>query len=731
MIGLVSKIKISLIVTLALTLVAASIVSLMIVPIVHSYSVTTPNVSAPDFTMTDLNGGTHDFRSYISGNVTVLEFMWVYVTNTTEICPYCKAETGALDTINSIYGKDITLVAVDANFNDWSSGNSTIVSYDNGTLTTLPNGTVTYTTMEDANGVVNGTGWSLYGDSTGITGSGVFPQIFIINSTGYVVYADVSDGTIPLPNPPLPASLLEQQLDSLMWDLNVYSTYGSCSPGTGDNFYPDGSSVTCTVTSPADVGWTGYICTSWTGTGSATSGTNSYGQSNSTTFTITENSTITWNWGSSYPDVDNVTAWQMMTNGSFPNLVFLDVRMANEGDFFSDGVAGYDEGHIYNAILMPWDANISLGWDPTTSPLVVNITQLAPYKNNPIIVYCHSAHRSSPAAAFLVTQGFTKVYNFLGDPAAWTGIFAQAGMQGWKLAGLPYVNASAYMFVQGEDDRIYYQGLNGTDWGLQGWNVLPGSTVASPAAAMLWGNVTNGNDTMFVAVQGSDGSSIWYGSMSLNVNSSNYNTFNGWTQLTGATPSAPTLASNGTVLSLVVRGEDNRIYYRSYIGGSWGSWFVVPTGATVDSPAAAFLNGSLYIVVRGMDGSSLWATTMALNGTVISTWQQLPGATNARPALASLQDLDELYLAVKGMDNRIYYIIYSGSTNSWGSWSALPTGATDTGPAVTVAGNEIYTIVQGMDGSSLWLGYSDGGTNTFSGWISPNGATPSPPTLAG
>jgi len=236
---------------------------------------------------------------------------------------------------------------------------------------------------------------------------------------------------------------------------------------------------------------------------------------------------------------------------------------------------------------------------------------------------------------------------------------------------------------------------------------------------------------MFVAVQGSDGSSIWYGSMSLNVNSSNYNTFNGWTQLTGATPSAPTLASNGTVLSLVVRGEDNRIYYRSYIGGSWGSWFVVPTGATVDSPAAAFLNGSLYIVVRGMDGSSLWATTMALNGTVISTWQQLPGATNARPALASLQDLDELYLAVKGMDNRIYYIIYSGSTNSWGSWSALPTGATDTGPAVTVAGNEIYTIVQGMDGSSLWLGYSDGGTNTFSGWISPNGATPSPPTLAG
>jgi hypothetical protein len=248
---------------------------------------------------------------------------------------------------------------------------------------------------------------------------------------------------------------------------------------------------------------------------------------------------------------------------------------------------------------------------------------------------------------------------------------------------------------------------------------------------MLSGNVTNGNDTMHVVVRGSDGSSLWYGYIPMNVNSSKYNTFSGWTELTGATPSAPTLAANGTVLCLVVRGEDNRIYYRSYISGSWGSWYVVPTGSTPDSPAAAILDGNLHIVVRGMDNSSLWATTMALNGTVVSGWQQLPGATNARPAMASSQVLDELYLAVKGMDNRIYYTIYNGSKSSWGSWSAIPTGTTDTGPAVTVAGNEFYTIVQGMDGSSLWLGYTDEGTNTFSGWASLTGATSSPPTLTG
>lgn len=158
---------------------------------------------------------------------------------------------------------------------------------------------------------------------------------------------------------------------------------------------------------------------------------------------------------------------------------------------------------------------------------------------------------------------------------------------------------------------------------------------------------------------------------------------------------------------------------------------MVPNGATLDSPAAAMLGNNLHIVVRGMDGFSLWDIIVGCDGTVVRDWMPLSGATSLRPVLASSQDLNELYLVVTGLDNRIYYMNYTGSGDSWGSWSALPNGATNTGPAATVAGNELYTVVQGMDGSSLWLGYTDEGTNTFSGWSSLSGATPSPPTLTG
>jgi hypothetical protein len=270
------------------------------------------------------------------------------------------------------------------------------------------------------------------------------------------------------------------------------------------------------------------------------------------------------------------------------------------------------------------------------------------------------------------------------------------------------------LVVQGLDNGIYYRTSSGGSLG--GWNVLPGATCDSPAAAVY-------QDNLCIVVRGMDGSTLWYGSVDLSTN-----VFTGWSLLDGATPSAPTLTSNGTVLCLVVRGEDNSIYYRCY-NGSWGSWFAVPTGSTPDSPSAAMLGNNLHIVVRGMDGSSLWDVIVACNGTVVRGWEQLQGATNARPALSSSQDLDELYLVVTGLDNRIYFMNYTGSSGSWGSWSAVPTGATTVGPAATVAGSELYTIVQGMDGSSIWLGYSNEGTSTFSGWTMLSGATPSAPTL--
>ena len=86
---------------------------------------------------------------------------------------------------------------------------------------------------------------------------------------------------------------------------------------------------------------------------------------------------------------------------------------------------------------------------------------------------------------------------------------------------------------------------------------------------------------------------------------------------------------------LVVRGMDNRIYYRKYFDRSWESWDVVPIGHTCDSLAAAVYDGKLYMVVRGMDESSLWFGWINLADDSFSGWTWLSGSTPSPPTLTS------------------------------------------------------------------------------------------------
>ena len=79
--------------------------------------------------------------------------------------------------------------------------------------------------------------------------------------------------------------------------LTVYSAHDSPNPSNGDHYYNDGSSVTCSVSSPVNEGGTVWTCTGWSGTGSVPAS----GSSTSVTFTITQDSSITWNWQGSVP----------------------------------------------------------------------------------------------------------------------------------------------------------------------------------------------------------------------------------------------------------------------------------------------------------------------------------------------------------------------------------------------------------------------------------------------
>jgi rhodanese-related sulfurtransferase len=109
--------------------------------------------------------------------------------------------------------------------------------------------------------------------------------------------------------------------------------------------------------------------------------------------------------GSPYTDIDVATAYDMITNGSYPNLVVLDVRNQSE----------YDTGHLNNSILIP------------VIELQARIAEIAPYKDSEVIVICQTGGRSAMASGILDSNNFTMVYNVLG------------GISGWELAGYPVV----------------------------------------------------------------------------------------------------------------------------------------------------------------------------------------------------------------------------------------------------------------------------------------------------
>ena len=284
---------------------------------------------------------------------------------------------------------------------------------------------------------------------------------------------------------------------------------------------------------------------------------------------------------------------------------------------------------------------------------------------------------------------------------------------------VPPAEQNAYLVVRGGNNRIYYRLYNTTLDAWDSWNVLPGSTVDSPAAVVC-------NNELHIVVRGSDGSTLWHGYVSLIDD-----TFHGWTRLSGWTPSAPALTSNGTVLGLVVRGGDNRIYYRSYncTSDEWEGWIVVPTGVTCDSPAATILANELHIVVRGISAtnSSMWHTRLNLTTETFSGWTRLSGATLSAPTLAASQTSNKLYLTVRGLNNSTYYNTWNGT--GWEGWTVVPSGATCDGPAAAIIGDELRIVVRGMDGHSLWHYHINLSTSDHSGWTRINGATSSAPTL--
>jgi hypothetical protein len=173
---------------------------------------------------------------------------------------------------------------------------------------------------------------------------------------------------------------------------------------------------------------------------------------------------------------------------------------------------------------------------------------------------------------------------------------------------------------------------------------------------------------------------------------------------------------------LVIRGVDNKIYYRVREEGSWIGLSSVP-GSTNDAPVAAVLANELHIAVLGTDGK-IYHGYVDLSTSTWSGWTIVPGATPSPPALAAYGN--RLYLLVRGMNNRIY--IKYLEAGFWSTWYPFPTGLTCDSPAAVGYNNKIYVVVRGTTGG-LYYAFIDIPTWSYSGWSSIPGDTPSRPAL--
>jgi hypothetical protein len=249
------------------------------------------------------------------------------------------------------------------------------------------------------------------------------------------------------------------------------------------------------------------------------------------------------------------------------------------------------------------------------------------------------------------------------------------------------------------------------------WFVLPYKTIDSPAAVLV------GNE-LHIVVRDKE-QKLWYGHVDRS------GVFSNLTPLDGVTPSAPALTTNGTVLSLVIRGADDTIWYRFYelAAHKWTEWVVFPQGLTSDSPAAMMNGGKLYVVIRSADGFGIYYNTLELSTGNYSGWQTINGVTQSSPTLTAGAQTNEVFLIIRGADNRTFRRTLNDL--NWTDWVPSENVSTCDGPGAAVVGEQLYLVIRDIGGINLWMQTVSLATGESSAPSKFLGETLSKPTLTG
>lgn len=180
---------------------------------------------------------------------------------------------------------------------------------------------------------------------------------------------------------------------------------------------------------------------------------------------------------------------------------------------------------------------------------------------------------------------YTRYMSSSGTWSSWTA------HNGWSnhAPALAALGDRLYLIVTGTDSRIYFRTLLDTGtW--SAWYKLGAGSSPNGPAAVTW------DDRVRIAVRGGD-SGIYWTYLYYNYSSGNYRWQGSWSRISGLTSSTPALAvqpEGSNILYVMVRGTDNRIWWRWWdrIEAMWGGWNGM-NGWTADSPS---LHVSYYYI---------------------------------------------------------------------------------------------------------------------------------------
>lgn len=291
-----------------------------------------------------------------------------------------------------------------------------------------------------------------------------------------------------------------------------------------------------------------------------------------------------------------------------------------------------------------------------------------------------------------------------------------------------YDDNSLYMAAKGEaTNNIFIRKKNsGESWGA--WTQVSGSTSHAPSMA-------NFNSRLYMAVKGVVTPKIW-------VRSMNYSGAwdpSGWTEIPGGSTSAsPILVTYRNRLYAFAKGNaTGNIYYNSMnTNGVWSGWLQISGAATIDAPAVVVYNDQIVLFQTDSTGH-IYMNLMSSDGTWSGWYGWIGGGyemqTNVGPAATVFNN--SVLLVVKGLygtpwANTISYMSSAGSVHSWYGWQQTPGGLTTQRPQVAWGPtlNQFHVSVKGFATGIMWENHYDSTANTWAGWTQSAGFSTQAPS---